>query len=677
MVRLVKREKGITLIALVITIIVLLILAGVSISMLTGKNGILTRAKESEIYTNIAEIEEQAKLKITELKMNEALNEKDTINGIAEDLIETGDLKRIVKQEDDGKTYLYYLVIPGKLGNNSKNENLVQARDVYGLNNDLTGYYIDKSGKMYGNTSSKIELVDDQVIKFFSKELKELTQKALGITSDEITYGELKRIDKLTISDPNITDLSDLIFFTGLKQLYLNDLKLKNLEGIENCKQLAYFNANRCTCISQSYLELGYLTNLTNIQWNYDTSFNFENFITSISNLEKIRELRVAADKITSIEKLKDIKSIGNITYLSVEGNQISDISVIKGFTSLTNLYLTNNSISNIEPISELVNLKYVYLDNNDIKDVTAIATLKKLKELYIAGNANINVESLNKIVDIINNLDRFSIDMDFIDKINNLKKLILNYKDLGNEDVEKIKDLTSLEVLSLAGNPKITDISPLENLENLTYLHIGRTSVTNIKPLANLKKLKNLYLGALNDINLKDIENIIPNLTALQVSDKALETIVTCNNITSLNISWSGLTKLPDLTKLEGLETLNISNNNISDLSVVSKLVSLKSLKMTKVNSDNKINMPNLNQLTNLETLNLDNNYLTSEDLRNISGLKNIKELYLQNNSIRDVSNLANLTTLKNLYLTGNLIKDFTPLDGLVGCDINKGTQR
>ena len=40
-----KSTKGITLIALVITIIVLLILAGVSIAMLTGDNGILSQAK--------------------------------------------------------------------------------------------------------------------------------------------------------------------------------------------------------------------------------------------------------------------------------------------------------------------------------------------------------------------------------------------------------------------------------------------------------------------------------------------------------------------------------------------------------------------------------------------------------------------------------------------------------
>lgn len=42
-----KYNKGITLIALVITIIVLLILAGITIGTLMGENGILTRARKS------------------------------------------------------------------------------------------------------------------------------------------------------------------------------------------------------------------------------------------------------------------------------------------------------------------------------------------------------------------------------------------------------------------------------------------------------------------------------------------------------------------------------------------------------------------------------------------------------------------------------------------------------
>ena len=57
-----KEQKGITLIALVITIIVLLILAGVTIAMLTGENGILNRATTTKAINAEAQAEEQAKL---------------------------------------------------------------------------------------------------------------------------------------------------------------------------------------------------------------------------------------------------------------------------------------------------------------------------------------------------------------------------------------------------------------------------------------------------------------------------------------------------------------------------------------------------------------------------------------------------------------------------------------
>ena len=55
-----KKNKGITLIALVITIIVLLILAGVAISMLSGENGILRKAAEAKTKTEQAQKEEEA-----------------------------------------------------------------------------------------------------------------------------------------------------------------------------------------------------------------------------------------------------------------------------------------------------------------------------------------------------------------------------------------------------------------------------------------------------------------------------------------------------------------------------------------------------------------------------------------------------------------------------------------
>ena len=59
-----KNQKGITLIALVITIIVLLILAGVSIAMLTGPNGLLTRAEDAGDASKVAEAVERVNMEL-------------------------------------------------------------------------------------------------------------------------------------------------------------------------------------------------------------------------------------------------------------------------------------------------------------------------------------------------------------------------------------------------------------------------------------------------------------------------------------------------------------------------------------------------------------------------------------------------------------------------------------
>ena len=72
-----KGEKGITLIALIVTIIVLLILAGVSIAMLTGENGILTQAQNAKNKTEEAERNEAGILNDYEDKINEALGVKE------------------------------------------------------------------------------------------------------------------------------------------------------------------------------------------------------------------------------------------------------------------------------------------------------------------------------------------------------------------------------------------------------------------------------------------------------------------------------------------------------------------------------------------------------------------------------------------------------------------------
>ncbi len=74
------KEKGITLIALIVTIVILLILAGTSISVLTGENGILTRAKQAKEQSDKAAYDEERALERLSDEINSYQTSADSYN---------------------------------------------------------------------------------------------------------------------------------------------------------------------------------------------------------------------------------------------------------------------------------------------------------------------------------------------------------------------------------------------------------------------------------------------------------------------------------------------------------------------------------------------------------------------------------------------------------------------
>ena len=109
-----KNQNGITLIALVITIIVLLILAGVSIAMLTGDNGILSQAVRAGDETQIAEDEEQVNMAIDqytseyydEKYVNRSTSTKDGLGAyVGSKLDADARLEKFVKITKSGSDY--------------------------------------------------------------------------------------------------------------------------------------------------------------------------------------------------------------------------------------------------------------------------------------------------------------------------------------------------------------------------------------------------------------------------------------------------------------------------------------------------------------------------------------------------------------------------------------------
>ena len=91
-----KEINGITLIALVITIIVLLILAGVSIAMLTGNNGILAQANNAKIMNNLSKVDESIKLYKSNKKIEKVVDENSQEEITNDDLINDEILKEYV-----------------------------------------------------------------------------------------------------------------------------------------------------------------------------------------------------------------------------------------------------------------------------------------------------------------------------------------------------------------------------------------------------------------------------------------------------------------------------------------------------------------------------------------------------------------------------------------------------
>ena len=74
-----KENKGVTLIALAVTIIVMLILAGVTISALTGNSGITTKAKQAKMLSEAKTEEEAIRLVVTYTNMQKNIGEENII----------------------------------------------------------------------------------------------------------------------------------------------------------------------------------------------------------------------------------------------------------------------------------------------------------------------------------------------------------------------------------------------------------------------------------------------------------------------------------------------------------------------------------------------------------------------------------------------------------------------
>lgn len=154
-----KNYKGITLIALVITIIVLLVLAGVTLSMISSQDGILKKAVDAKQASELGTVKEQIQLKLVD-----KLGEGDLTDGDLEEVfkeygeVEYDDSGRVKGMtREDGSEILTSDVWKGKVYHNlNENDVIEYGLTVFATQNLTELDSLDNSGQTSG-VNSKVD----------------------------------------------------------------------------------------------------------------------------------------------------------------------------------------------------------------------------------------------------------------------------------------------------------------------------------------------------------------------------------------------------------------------------------------------------------------------------------------------------------------------------------------
>lgn len=208
-------KKGITLISLVVTIIVLLILAGVTIATLTGDNGILTRAQDAKTKTEEAEDIEKIRLAMSESQIGE--------NGYQK-LNETN-FKEALENEFAGRNL--------QLTNNEDGSYIID------LDNMNKVYYADTNGQIISD-ENMIEIGTADDLKAFRDDVNSGNNyegKYVYLTSDITINEEWNPIGKYDATSSNPDDSINR-FFSGIFDGRFHKIYNLNINATEKSKGL-------------------------------------------------------------------------------------------------------------------------------------------------------------------------------------------------------------------------------------------------------------------------------------------------------------------------------------------------------------------------------------------------------------------------------------------------------
>lgn len=418
-----KNKKGITLIALVVTIVVLLILAGVSVSVVADKNGIIQNSQETKEQTRAAMVEKERDLWKLEGQIYQSDSEKETLEKVLERLEKENTITKEEKQAIletgevtiAGKTIIFIdgtIVACGNeedsadgsfLGNTSikrgdiEQINIITALNGHDANDEKTWDISERKNGRYlawyedkdNNNFWEVTIAGNGRVKL-NKSAK-LLFKALGTYAGKI---EMNGIENLDTSE--VTDMSYM--FTDGSQY--TDLDLSS------------FDTSNVTTMSGMFLNCSKLTNLNLANFDTKNVVKFTNLFNGCSAIENINLSSFDTSNVKNMYAMfGNCENLKNVNLKNFDTSKVTDMeAMFFNCKSLSKINLSNFNTSSVERLKRMfVNcglLTELDLSNFKTENLVNVETMfsgcKLLKKIDMRNATFDKVQNYNYMLDTL-----------------------------------------------------------------------------------------------------------------------------------------------------------------------------------------------------------------------------------------------------------------------------------
>ena len=414
-----KNANGITLIALVVTIVVLLILAGVSINAVFGQDGIIQRAKDAQNKMDQATQNDLDGLNDLD-KLISSLTDKTTGDADPKMTITMFDTGENVKAKinslipegiiDIESVYIFNVAVDSiEKYNSTPDLTKITDANIVSLKESKFPIYMwfEKSGTTETrNVVSSGPLAE--AFKALAKEVEtgtiywwsESEDVYLNPDSSQMfaTFSYLENIDGLSNMKTNYTtDMSSMLYFadrlkdanalmnwdtskvTNMSNMFLGNTNLINITALAN------WNTSNVTNMSYMFKENLKLTNIDALaNWNTSNVTNMEGMFTNeLESKENIINLDALANWDTSNVTDMSYMFSGNINLTNIDAlknwdtSKVASMRYMFGHLDTDGCGITNLSAISNWDVSNVTNMSQMFYGCKKLEDASAISNWK------------------------------------------------------------------------------------------------------------------------------------------------------------------------------------------------------------------------------------------------------------------------------------------------------------